>query len=113
MRVVLLRTLALLASLPALGSALVVLTVPPVSRLLPGELVAALRPASSWTFDLVGRIPPESLAGRAFYGSYEMLVPLFGVGALAAHSALLGLPWLALGLALAFARPSRRGPSPA
>ena len=52
-------------------------------------------------FGLVARLPPDSLAGRAFYGSYAPLVPWFGASALAVHAAILGLPPAALALTLA------------
>src|SRR5688500_2690580 len=87
------RVLAFLLSLPAAGSALVVLTVPPVSLVLPAALVQALRPGAAFVFDLLARLPPESLPGRVFYGSYAPLPALFGSAALATHAALLALPW--------------------
>jgi hypothetical protein len=90
------RALALLFCLPALPSAIVVLSVPPVSRALPAPVLAALQPAAGWLAGLVARLPPGSLGGRVFYGSYAVLAPLAGANALALHAALLGLPWLAL-----------------
>lgn len=98
-----LRLLALLLALPAVGSASVVLTLPPVADVLPPPLVRALAPLSDALFGLVARLPPDSLAGRLFHASFEPLPALFGQGALAAHAALLGLPWLLLALACAAA----------
>ena len=104
--------LILLLSLPAAGSAVIVLTVPPVSHVLPAAVAAALAPMADALFGLVARIPPGSLAGRLFHGSFAPLPALFGQGALAAHAVLLGLPWLLLawwaGRATAYAPRRRR-----
>jgi hypothetical protein len=91
---------ATLLSLPSLGSALIALCVPPVARLVPAPVESLLRPLALREFALLGKLPPGSLAGRAFYGSYDALVPLFGAGALAAHALLLGALWVALVVAV-------------
>lgn len=86
--------LASLLSLPAVGSAFVLLSMPPFSRWLPAPALAIVRDVAAIPFDLVASIPPDSLAGRVFYGTYEPLIPIFGAHALAAHSLLLSLPFL-------------------
>ncbi|GEM_PF-5535143 len=98
--------LSLLVSLPAAGSALVVLSAPPLSGLLPAFVERALAPAAELPFRLVARLPSGSLAARLFYGSFAPLPAIFGSAALAVHAALLGLPWL--GLALLVASRARR-----
>ena len=86
--------LASLLGLPSVGAALVALATPPLSRHLPRALVALAASAAAPLFDAVSRLPPDSIAGRAFYGSYEPLARLLGDGALAAHAALLAAPAL-------------------
>ncbi|MCA1814551.1 MAG: hypothetical protein LC624_11490 [Halobacteriales archaeon] len=100
--------LALLLSLPAGGSVLVILASPPLSGMLPPAFEAWLRPAADAVFRIVAGIAPESLPGRVFYGSFAPLPALFGPGALAVHAALWGLPWAALALVIGLAG-RRRG----
>ena len=88
--------LACLFCLPLGATALIVLATPPASQALPPPAADVVRDLAAPLFQLVGMLPPDSLAGRLFYGSYEPLVPLFGSGALAAHALLLSLPFAAL-----------------
>lgn len=109
--------LSLFCSLPTVGSLLVIASMPPLSQALPAPLLAWVRSAAALPFELVAALPPDSLAGRLFYGTYEPLIPIFGAHALVVHSALLGLPWLipAVWLARRALRrsPSRSDPRPA
>lgn len=102
--------LSLLCSLPIAGSALVILAVPPISGLLPAALRSLARDAAALPFRAIAALPPDSLLGQLFYGSYDLLVPLFGASALAVHSALLALPFLAAAIWLA-RRPGSRRPN--
>jgi hypothetical protein len=99
----------ILASVPAWPSALVVLAMAPVARWLPPLLLDPLRRAAAVVFGAIARLPPSSLAGRLFYGSFAPLPALFGEASIAVHAALLGVPWLVLALVLArhLARPPR------
>jgi hypothetical protein len=73
--------------------------------------VEALRPASTAVFEAIARLPPDSLPGRLFYGSFAPLPGLVGENALALHAALLGLPWLGLAVLVGrrLARPAGAG----
>ncbi|MHB8585272.1 MAG: hypothetical protein ACYDDF_05475 [Thermoplasmatota archaeon] len=89
------RTLAtVMLVLPALPSAVMVISTPPLVAHMPPALVTALDPIATQLYLLVGHIPPQSVEGRLFFGSYYPLVPIFGQGALAAHAALLASPWV-------------------
>lgn len=101
--------LSLLCGLPVVGSALVILAVPPISGLLPAALRSLARDAAALPFRATAALPPDSLAGQLFYGSYDLLVPIFGASALAVHSALLALPFLVVAIWLA-RRPGSQGP---
>jgi len=100
MRRALARLLGIAFSLPALGGALIALTTPPLSPILPRPVRQALAPMAGWLFSLVATLPPDSLVGRAFYGSYAPLARAFGADALAIHALLWSLPWLLVGLLL-------------
>jgi len=110
------RILVPLLCLPAAGSAIIVLSVPPLSRFVPAPVESALRPIAAWLFALIAQLPADSLPGRLFYGSYAPLPAIFGANALAVHSALLALPPVALAVALPWwarrplATASRRSP---
>jgi hypothetical protein len=88
--------LALVLSLPAGASAAVVLTSDPVAGWLPPAVVDAVRPVAAAVFGLTARLPPDSLPGRLFYGSFAPLPALVGSAALAVHAMLLGAPWAVL-----------------
>ena len=96
--------------LPAVASLLVILAVPPFSGWMP-PLAAALWPAAALVFQALALLPPESVLGQLFYGTFEPLPQWFGTGALAAHAALLGLPWAVV--AVLAARWVARAPQPA
>ena len=102
--------LSLFCSLPVVGSALVISSMPPVSHAVPAPLLAWIRQAAAVPFDIIASLPPGSVAGRLFYGTYEPLIPIFGAYALVVHSALLGLPWLIPAVWLA--RRALRGTQP-
>lgn len=103
------RLLGILCSLPPAGAALVILALPPVSRVLPDGIASLAQDLARPLFALVDAIPRDSVVGWIFYRSYDPLVPLFGSGAMAAHAALLALPWLAL--AIVGLRRGRAAPS--
>jgi hypothetical protein len=101
-----LRLLGLAASVPPLASLLVALSVPPLASALPRPIASGVTALSRPIFRAIASLPPDSWVGRAFYGSYDALVPLFGPAALAAHAILLSLPFVALA-ALCFASARR------
>lgn len=82
-----------LLSLPAWGSALILLTSHPVDAVVPDALERALAPLVDWLHEGPAKLPPGSAAARAFYGSFAWVAPL-GASALAAHAALLASPWV-------------------
>lgn len=93
-------------SVPALASLAVILTVPPVVGWIPDAAVGVVRPIASHVFAAVGALAPDSLPGRLFHGSFELVEGL-GASALAAHAAFLGVPWAILAVLAArrLARP--------
>lgn len=93
------------------GSALISISLPPLSRSLPAPLVAFARELTMPMHRAVGAIDPTSIFGRLFFGTYDPLVPLFGSAALVVHSLLLSLPLLALAIWIGLYR--GRIPSPA
>jgi hypothetical protein len=95
-------------SLPAAMSLAVILTVPPLVAWVPPALVAALQPVASMMFRATAALPPDSIPGVLFFGSFALLQG-FGANALALHAALLGLPWAAVAFLAArrIARPHR------
>lgn len=103
-----------IVSLPAWASAVVILVTPPVAAWMPPAVGDLLRPAAVVVFAAIARLPPDSLAGQLFYGSFAPLPGLVGDAALALHAALLGLPWLGLAALVFrhFARPAGTRDSP-
>jgi hypothetical protein len=93
----------------AVPNAIVIVSVPPLSGLLPASFVGGLAPAAQILFLAIAQLPPGSLPGLVFYGTYEVLLPTFGSDALAAHAAALAVPWLMLGEWVARAGRRRRG----